>query len=253
MGRGDAPRHDLLLVCSARPELLERRPGLLGPRANTSAMLLDSLTGDDAEELVHWQLGAAPMPAALKASVLAAAEGNPLFVQELVRMLIDDGLLVQRGARWEATRDISGLAMPPTINALLAARLDQLEPGERDVAQRAAVVGQVFWSGAVRDLCAQPTRAGLGGRLHTLVRKELIVPEASKLAAEDAFRFGHILVRDAAYAGLSKRTRAELHERFADWLETARSSRVSEHEEILGYHLEQAARYLRELGDNTEA
>jgi class 3 adenylate cyclase/tetratricopeptide (TPR) repeat protein len=243
----------LLLVCSARPELLERRPQALGPRANATVMLLGPLGSESADELVLWQLGAAPMPEALKESVLAAAEGNPLFVQELVRMLIDDGLIVRRQGAWEATAEVAGLAMPPTIQALLAARLDQLEAGERDVAQRASVVGHVFWSGAVRDLCAQPTRAGLGGRLHTLVRKELIVPETSSLAAEDAFRFGHILVRDAAYAGLPKRTRAELHEQFADWLTATRTSRVTEHEEILGYHLEQAARYLRELGDTSEA
>ena len=143
--------------------------------------------------------------------------------------------------------------MPPTIQALLAARLDQLDAAERDVAQRASVVGQVFWSRRGASSAPESARHGVGSRLHALVRKELIVPEASALAAEDAFRFGHILIRDAAYAGLAKRTRAELHERFASWLEATRGGRAAEYEEILGYHLEQAAVYRRELGDTADA
>jgi tetratricopeptide (TPR) repeat protein len=105
----------------------------------------------------------------------------------------------------------------------------------------------------VRDLCAEAARDGLGRALHTLVRKQVIVPEASTFAAEDAFRFGHILVRDAAYAGLAKRTRADLHERFARWLEVTRGGRSAGYEEILGYHLERAATYRRALGDTADA
>ncbi|MDP9254953.1 MAG: AAA family ATPase, partial [Actinomycetota bacterium] len=243
----------LLLICATRPELLERRPSLTSARANASTLLLEPLGTDSADKLMLWQLGAAPLPEALRRSVLTAAEGNPLFVQELVRMLIDDGIIVQGDAGWQATTTVGELTMPPTIQALLAARLDQLEAAERDIAQRASVVGQVFWSGAVRDLCLETARQHLASRLHALVRKELVVPETSTLAAEDAFRFSHILVRDAAYAGLAKRTRAELHERFAIWLETTRGDRAAEHEEIIGYHLEQAAAYRSELGDTTDA
>jgi class 3 adenylate cyclase len=243
----------LLLVCAARPDLFDRRTAVVSPRANTSTLLLEPLGMEAAGELMAWQLGTAPLAPDLAERILRTSEGNPLFVQELVRMLIDDGLIVRRNGRWEAAAEVRELSMPATIQALLTARLDQLEAGEREVAQRAAVVGHVFSWGAVRELCAEPARHDLGSRLHMLVRKRLIVPEASTLAAEDAFRFGHVLVRDAAYAGLAKRTRAELHERYATWLEGARHDRVTEHEEILGYHLEQAASYRRDLGDAADA
>ena len=243
----------LLLVCATRPELLERRPSVVSPRANASTLLLEPLAADSADELMLWQLDAVPLSRDLGERILTASDGNPLFVQELVRMLIDDGLIVRRNGSWQATGEVRSLAMPPTIQALLAARLDQLEGAERDVAQRAAVVGHIFSWSAVHELCSESAGHDLSSRLHTLVRKQLIVPEAGTPAAEDAFRFGHILVRDAAYAGLAKRTRAELHERFASWLEAARGGRVTEQEEILGYHLEQAAAYRRELGDTAEA
>ena len=148
-----------------------------------------------------WQLGAAPLAGALRERILSTSEGNPLFVQELVRMLIDDGLIVRGNGSWQATAELRELAMPPTIQALLAARLDQLEPSEREVAQRAAIVGPLFSWGAVRELCRDSV-PGLSGSLHALVRKEVIVPAAGPPGAEDAFRFAHILVRDAAYAGL---------------------------------------------------
>jgi tetratricopeptide (TPR) repeat protein len=239
--------HDaaLLLVCATRPELLERR-ALAG-----DVIALAPLGADDAGELMLWQLGSVPLPATLRETILTTSEGNPLFVQELVRMLIEEGLVARDNGGWRVARDIDNLALPPTIQALLAARLDQLGASERDVAQRASVVGQVFTRNAVHELCDVPVRDELGRHLQTLVRADLISPEAG--ATDDNFRFGHILVRDAAYAGLAKRTRAELHERLASWTEAARSGRLTEYEEILGYHLEQAASYSRELGLGADA
>jgi tetratricopeptide (TPR) repeat protein len=239
----------LLLVCAARPELLERRP----PAADAATLVLAPLDADAAGALMHWELDAAPLPPALRENILATSEGNPLFVQELVRMLIEDGAIIRADGGWQVAGDVAGLAMPATIQALLAARLDQLGVSERDVAQRASVVGHVFSRGAVHELCDAHARDGVTGHLQTLVRKELIAPEAGAQGAEDAFRFGHILVRDAAYAGLAKSTRAELHERFANWTEVARAGRLAEVEEILGYHLEQAASYSRELGHGGDA
>jgi class 3 adenylate cyclase len=241
----------LLVVCATRPELLERRPELAAGRSSGALLMLAPLAAESASELLTWQLHHAALPEAIRDRVLASADGNPLFVQELSRMLIDDGLIVRDNGAWRVTAHLHDLRMPATIQALLAARLDQLEQSDRDVAQRASVVGHVFWPGAVRELANEPALVGPG--LRTLERKQLIVAEPSSLAAEDAFRFGHILVRDAAYAGLAKRTRADLHERFARWLEHTRGERASELAAVLGYHLEQSAAYHTELGATADA
>ena len=174
----------LLLACAARPELLERRPSSVGSHANVSTLLLDPLGREAADEVMAWQLGA-PLAREIGERILRSSEGNPLFVQELVRMLIDDGLIVRRDGSWQATAEVRELAMPPTIQALLAARLDQLEAADREIAQRAAVIGQVFSWSAVRELCGEAAAHDLSGRLHTLVRKQLIVPEASANAVDD--------------------------------------------------------------------
>src|SRR6185295_19113895 len=122
---------------------------------------------------------------------------------ELVRMLLDEGILLRKNGGWRATTDLGALAVPPTIQDLLSARLDRLEPEERAVIQRASVAGQVFWWGAVTELSPESARPAVGARLQSLVRKELIKRDHSAFVADDAFRFGHILIRDAAYAALS--------------------------------------------------
>jgi class 3 adenylate cyclase/tetratricopeptide (TPR) repeat protein len=232
----------ILLLCLARQELLEDRPAFAVPKPNASSILLDPLPQEASHELIQNLLGTVTLEPSLEARVTAAAEGNPLFVEELLRMLIDDGSLIRRNGTWVASPDLRDIAIPPTIHALLAARLDRLEEPERGALQRAAVIGRTFWWGAVSRLTPEQERAVLSGYLQTLVRKELIRPDAGSFAGEDAFRFGHILVRDAAYQGLPKRARAELHELFADWLEEKAGERVGEYEEILGYHLEEAYR-----------
>ena len=142
--------------------------------------------------------------------------------------------------------------MPPTIHALLQARLDTLGVEERTVIERGAVEGKVFHRGAVTALATEPRRDDVAGRLLSLVRKELVRPDRTQIAGDDAFRFRHILIRDTAYASLPKAARADLHEGFADWLEGNAS--LYEQDEILGYHLEQAARYRGELdGDDPRA
>lgn len=166
----------------------------------------------------------------------------------MLRTLIDDGVLRLDDGAWVATADLSRLSAPDTIQALIMARLDRLQDEERAVIQRAAVVGQVFFWGAVTELSPEDARPAVGTSLQTLQRKELIRPEASSFAGEDAFRFSHLLVRDAAYESMPKRSRADMHERFASWLERVAGDRVAEYEEIVGYHLEQAHRYVIELG-----
>jgi class 3 adenylate cyclase len=238
----------VLLCCQARPELLELRPAWGLPRRNFVNILLEPLREHEADELIGNLLGCLPVPPEAHERVIEAAEGNPLFVEELLRMLLDEGLLRRTNGRWEAKPDLGELTVPATIHALLSARLDRLEPEERAVIQRASVAGQVFWWGAVAELSPEAARADVGAHLQSLVRRELIRQEPSAFGEEDAFRFGHILIRDAAYAALPKEARSALHEQLADWLERKAGDRAAEYEEIVGYHLEQAVRYQAELG-----
>jgi class 3 adenylate cyclase/tetratricopeptide (TPR) repeat protein len=241
----DAP---ILVVCLARPELLDERPGWGGGKLNATSVLLEPLPTSDCELLIRNLLGRAELAPEARARILEAAEGNPLFVEEMLEMLIDDGLLERRNGSWAPTGDLEGFAVPGSIHALLAARLDRLSEAERAVVERAAVEGKVFHRGAIAELSPEQIRGHVRGHLRSLVRKELVRPEESQFAGEDAFRFRHLLVRDAAYDSLPKEERAELHERFAAWLAAKAGDRKSEYEEILGYHLEQACRYRAELG-----
>ena len=237
--------HPLLLVCTARPELQDARPdwGMTG-----TTLALRPLGAGESEHLIGNLLGRTLLPGAALTRIVEASEGNPLFAEEMLRMLIDDGFLRRDDGHWIITADLAQVSAPRTIQALIGARLDRLQEQERAVIQRAAVVGRIFYWGAVTDLSPEDTRGGVGGHLQTLQRKELIQPEPSAFAGEDAFRFSHILVRDAAYESMPKRTRADLHERLASWIERVAGARVAEYEEILGYHLEQAHRYLADLG-----
>ncbi len=167
-------------------------------------------------------------------------------------MLIDDGLLRFDGGTWRAVDDLADLTVPPTIQLLLAARIDRLDAEERAVMERGAVEGKVFHSGAVATLASDALRPMVPSRLLALARKELIRPDRAEFAGEDAFRFRHLLIRDAAYQAMPKEQRADLHERFAAWLERAAGERLPEYEEILAHHLEQAYRYRLELGPPDE-
>jgi class 3 adenylate cyclase/tetratricopeptide (TPR) repeat protein len=241
----DAP---ILAVCMGRPELLDRRPGWGGGKFNATSVLLEPLSEDDSAELIVNLLGRAELAPAIRARVAQAAEGNPLFVEEMLGMLIDDGLLERSNGSWVAKGDLSKVSVPPTIQALLAARLDGLAPEERSVAERASVEGKVFHRGAVSELSPAEAREDLAVHLQALVRRELVRPDRADFPGEDAFRFRHLLIRDAAYEAMPKELRAALHERFAGWLERSVGERVAEYEEVLGYHLEQAHRYRLELG-----
>ena len=242
----------ILVLCLARPELLDERPGWGGGKFNATTISLEPLSDDECGDLIGNLLGRAALPAEARDRILAAAEGTPLFVEEMLSMLIDEGLLARDGDRWVATGALSDLRVPPTIQALLAARLDQLTGDERAAIQHAAVCGKQFHVGAVAALLDADGRE-VRPTLMGLVRRDLIRPDRSMLAGEDAFRFRHQLIRDAAYEAAPKALRAELHERFADWLEAVGEARVEEFEEILAYHLEQAHRLLSELGPLDDA
>jgi class 3 adenylate cyclase/tetratricopeptide (TPR) repeat protein len=238
----------ITLLCLARPELLELRPGWIGIEPSVAPLMLSPLAPGEAELLIANLLGASPLDPPDRARIVDAAEGNPLFVEEMLRMLEDDGLLSKDGDVWRVVGDLSQVAVPATIQALLAARLDRLDPQERVILGAASVIGKEFWWGAVSELSPQSLRPHVGSHLQTLVRKGLIAPERSSLAGEDAFRFHHMLILDASYSGLPKERRADLHERFAAWVEVRADDRMVEYEGVVGYHLEQAFRYRSELG-----
>lgn len=235
----------LMMLCLARRELLDTRPSW---GTGAEALLLEPLGPEVVEELIENLLGQTRLPDQARSQIVNAAEGNPLYVEEILRMLIDDGVLVREDERWRVVEDVTELSMPPTIHALLASRLDRLNVHEQGVVQRGAVVGKEFWWSAVSELSLESFRPQVGTYLQALVRKELIRPERSSFAGEDAFRFSHIMIRDAAYNGMPKELRATLHEKFAAWLERKAGDRIREYEEILGYHLEQTFRLREDLG-----
>ena len=207
----------ILVVCMARPELLTQR----GDWPVT--LRLEPLPAAAVDELIT------PLPAELRERISRAAGGNPLFVTEMLVMA-------------EGTHDVD---VPPTLRALLAARIDQLDPPERAVLERGAVEGELFHRGAVQALAPEETQ--ITPRLALLTRKDLIRPDRAQLPGDDGFRFRHLLIRDAAYEALPKSTRIDLHRRFAEWLEQ-RGADLIELDEILGYHFEQAHAYAAELG-----
>jgi tetratricopeptide (TPR) repeat protein len=217
----------MLLVCTARSELLDARPAWTAPRPNSQVLALEPLPAEDAAVLAG-DLDEATLP-----RILEVADGNPLFLEQLVAMQV-------------AAADEVGL--PPTLQALLAARIDALSPTERTVVERASVEGRFFHRGTVAELVPDGARIDVGAELLALVRKEFVRPDRSQLPGDDGYLFVHVLVRDAAYESMSKELRADLHERFADRIQRVASDRLGELEEILAYHLEKASLYRRELG-----
>jgi class 3 adenylate cyclase/tetratricopeptide (TPR) repeat protein len=227
----DAP---IFLLCVARTELLDGRPGWGGGKMNATSLLLEPLNPDECVELMG-RLVDAPLDDALRQRIAAASAGNPLYVEEMLAMVREHG-------------GEDEITVPSTIQALLQARIDSLDGDVRVVMERGSVEGEVFHRGAVAVLSPDPVRGDVESHLTTLVRKELIRSTSSTFPQDEGYRFRHLLIRDAAYESLSKATRAELHEKFAEWLA---GHDLVESDEIVGYHLEQAHRYRLEL-DQTD-
>jgi class 3 adenylate cyclase len=238
----------ILLLCMARPDLLELRPAWGGAGHSATRLHLTPLSEDESERLIKNLLGAPELAQEVRTRITETAEGNPLFVEEIVAMLLDEGLLRRRNGSLAASREWSRISLPPTIQAVLAARLDRLGHEERAVLERGSVEGKVFHRGAVLALSPETDHRHLDGRLQTLVQWELIQPGRADFADEKAFRFRHQLLRDVSYESLSKARRAELHEQLAAWLEEKTGDRAEEFEEILGHHLQQAYTYMADLG-----
>jgi DNA-binding SARP family transcriptional activator len=228
----DAP---VLLLCLARPELLEHRPAWGGGMVNATSILLEPLSDPESDVLIENVLEE-KLEATVRDRIVDAAAGNPLFLEQMLALLAEEGTT---GGE---------ITIPPSIQALLAARLDRLPTGERAVLECASIAGREFWTAAVVELSPEAERAAVDTNLHRLVRRDLLRAVRQSPDGEGVYRFRHILIRDAAYESLTKPIRADLHERFADWLEGWAGERGSEREEIVGYHLEQAYRLRAELG-----
>jgi class 3 adenylate cyclase/tetratricopeptide (TPR) repeat protein len=245
----DAP---LLFVCPARVELLEKRPGWGGGKRNFTTLTLEPLSAEQSHELIDALLSPDGLPPALRNSILAKAEGNPFFVEEMIRMLIDLGILVCREERWQAVNqdpgktysDLLSFTIPDSIQGVLAARIDLLLPTEKRVLQHAAVAGRTFWKGALADLSQEISPEALDLSLESLVRKDFLVenehPTGILIERDVQYSFSHVLVRDVAYASVPRARRAREHARMAEWLEQAAAGRVEGFIELLAYHYHQA-------------
>ena len=219
----------LIILCLARPELLEVYPAWGGGRVRATAIELGALGREDAEELVDALLADAALSSDVRGDVLDKTEGNPLFVEETVRMLAEGA-----GGR---------LPIPDTVQALIAARIDGLPRTAKTLLQRGAVVGRIFWRGALAHLSTDVE--DVDGILDDLLARDFLLRESrSSITGEQAFRFKHILIRETAYAGLTKSARAELHAGFAAWLHGRGAEELVE---IRSYHLDHAATLLAEL------
>jgi predicted ATPase/class 3 adenylate cyclase len=220
----------LLLITLARPELLNIRPGWAGGRMRATSIELDRLRESEARELIDVLLPGDGLPELVRANLLEKTEGNPLFVEETIRMVTErgDGSVLER--------------IPDTLQALIAARIDGLPAAEKSLLHRAAVIGRIFWHGALAHITPD---LDVDELLDSLLLRDFVLNEPrSTIIGERAFRFKHMLIREVAYAGLTKAERATLHGRFADWLHERAADELLE---IRAYHLDHAAQLLAEL------
>jgi len=234
----------ILLLTTARRELLESRSEWAAAH-EAERVVLEPLSADDAEAIIDQLLGG--LEPSVRQRIVAAAEGNPLYVEQITAMLVETGAIRREADAWVATIASGEIEIPPTVQALVAARLDALRDEERQVIDPASVIGLGFAVEAVSHLVPPEVAPAVPDRLQALTSKQFVRPTVSE---EDFYRFGHAVIKDAAYRSLLKRTRADLHERFVSWAEPVNRERGREveFEEILGYHLEQAFRYRSELG-----
>jgi hypothetical protein len=241
----------ILLLTTARHDLLEEHPKW-GERAASTRLVLRPLSDAAAAEVVTNLLGSAELPQDVVQRIVDAADGNPLYVEQMLSMLIDSNALRLEDGRWVRAESYGQITVPPTIQALLEARLDSLARADRATVEPAAVIGLEFARAALEALAPDAVRPEMAAHLSTLARKHFIRPSGE---AETVYRFHNHLVRETVYNGLLKRMRANLHIGFVRWADkvNADRDRALEFQEILGYHLEQAHRYLRELGPLDEA
>jgi len=234
----------LLIVGTARPELLARRPGWGGGKRNASTVTVSALAADETAQLLATLLDQVLLPAEIQSAVLRRTEGNPLFAEEYVRMLQDRGFLVQSGGGWKL-EEHEQLPLPESVHGMIAARLDSLLPEDKDLVQNAAVLGKVFWSGALGALAGREPFL-LEEQLHGLERKEFVRRERrSAVAGETQYAFLHLLLRDVAYSQIPRAERADKHARAAAWIESLSADRSEDRAEMLAHHYLEALDLVR--------
>jgi class 3 adenylate cyclase/tetratricopeptide (TPR) repeat protein len=239
----------LLVVCTARPELLPRRPGWGGGKPNATTLSLSPLSNEETALLVAALLEQAVLPAELQSALLARAEGNPLYAEEYVRMLQDRGFLRRDSGTWRLERS-EEMPLPESVQGIIAARLDALSPEEKDLVQDAAVLGKVFWVGALTTIGDQP-RWTIDERLHALERKEFVRRERrTSVAGEEQYAFLHLLVRDVAYGQIPRARRAGKHRSAAEWIGSLSVDRSEDRAEMLAHHYLSALELTRATGED---
>ncbi|MGH3094100.1 MAG: AAA family ATPase [Gaiellaceae bacterium] len=239
----------LLVVCTARPELLTHRPGWGGGKPNSTTLSLSPLSREETALLVGALLEQTVLPAELQSALLARAEGNPLYAEEYVRMLQDRGFLRRDAGTWRLDQ-AEEMPLPESVQGIVAARLDLLTPAEKALLQDAAVIGKVFWLGAVAALAAQP-RSSIVEHLHALQRKEFIRSERrTSVAGEEQYAFLHVLVRDVAYGQIPRARRAGRHRSAAEWIASLGAERSEDRAEMLAHHYLSALELTRAAGED---
>jgi class 3 adenylate cyclase/tetratricopeptide (TPR) repeat protein len=241
----------LLLLCTARPNLLERRLDWGGGKRNYVTLSLEALSPSDTERLVHELLPGANVPDALPRGILEKAEGNPFYVEEIIRMFVDRGILAREPSggwrvmpEWADSCEVTDPSIPDTVQGVLAARLDLLSAEERDVLQHASVIGRFFWPSALVALASHLDSERLGGILATLRKKDLVSLAdhfKSSVAPPDepVYTFNHALTREVVYGTIARTRRAYEHQRVAEWLEEIAQGREEEFAELLAQHYRQ--------------
>ncbi|HYX75663.1 MAG TPA: adenylate/guanylate cyclase domain-containing protein, partial [Gaiellaceae bacterium] len=225
----------VLIVCTARMELLDSRPTWGAAKQNATALTLAPLDSEKAAQLVSSLLGEDAAPEAVRERVLASSEGNPFFVEELLHMLIEQGALEQRGDGWSATDALAEVPLPDSIHGVIAARIDLLDADSREALRRCSVIGRIFW----------PAAAGVSEHtIGALDRRDLVLRQASSsMAGMQEFAFKHALTREVAYASLPRNERRELHRRVAEWIQDVAPDRGVEAAELAAYHYLEALAY----------
>ena len=240
----------LLVLCTARPELYERDPNWGGGTRNHTAVSLSPLSSEETARLIGALLDQAVLPAETQSALLSRAGGNPLYAEEFIRMLLDRGVLTRRGASGDLASVEDAIPVPENVQALIAARLDTLPAHRKALLQDAAVIGKVFWAGALAEM------GGLDGRevresLHELARKELLRPaRRPSIEGETEYAFWHLLVRDVAYGQIPRAARAAKHRAAAAWIEKIAGERVADNAELLVHHYTQALELARASGED---
>jgi class 3 adenylate cyclase/tetratricopeptide (TPR) repeat protein len=242
----------LLIVGTARPELFEHHPGFTSTLRNVTPVGLAPLSEQETVRLLSALLGATTIPTEVRAPILERAGGNPLYAEEFVRLLKDADLLVERGSSWQL-REHADIPFPDSVQALIAARLDTLSPERKAMLADAAVVGKVFWAGAVAEMGSH-TEAEVKEAMRELSRKELVRPQRqSTMEGESEYAFWHVLTRDVAYAELPRAARASRHVAAAHWIESKAPERLEDLGEVLAYHYASALELARAAGETALA